>query len=140
MKCRKCGKPKLKGEVCKTCNRLKCWNQGHDLIGCLKQRYRTMVTRAKRKGWPPPEFTSKEFVNRWSRDIDYLSIYSTWVASGYDKDLSPSVDRIDPRLPYKWTNIQIIKWVDNNRKGCKIDRKMGTVPKKVVKLRRTSCG
>lgn len=50
-----------------------------------------------------------------------------WDAKKYHKNYAPSVDRVDPRLPYLLENIRIIPWAENHAKGYTGDRELGTV-------------
>ena len=76
-------------------------------------------------GWDTS--TPDQFLARFLRDPDYLRIHARWTASGFKKSESPSVDRIDPRVPYRLENIRIVPWPDNHAKGATTDRELGTV-------------
>ena len=54
----------------------------------------------------------------------FHTIYDNWVASNYNSDLTPSLDRIDDYLPYTETNIELVTWKENKDKG-HLDRKEG---------------
>lgn len=47
---------------------------------------------------------------------------NTWIDSGYDKELIPSIDRKDPNFGYSLTNIRLVTWAENNDKAYQ-DRK-----------------
>lgn len=64
---------------------------------------------------------------RFLQDPDYLRIHARWTASGFKKKETPSVDRIDPRVPYLLENIRIVSWPENHAKGVTTDRELGTV-------------
>lgn len=44
-------------------------------------------------------------------------LYNNWKNNNYNKDLTPSVDRINPYKPYLKDNIQIMTWAENNKKS-----------------------
>lgn len=82
-----------------------------------------MKKRAKEKGRPLPDFTKEEFMV-WAYEHGFDDLYKTWVQSGFKKDLSPSVDRLDDDKSYIFSNMQLITWEENNQKG-NADRKAG---------------
>jgi hypothetical protein len=43
----------------------------------------------------------------------YEAMWERWVASGYDKWLSPSIDRKDNTQSYTLNNIRLVKWRTN---------------------------
>lgn len=47
----------------------------------------------------------------------YHKLYEDWVFSGYERRLSPSIDRIDADLGYVLGNIQWITHSENSKKG-----------------------
>ena len=52
-----------------------------------------------------PLCTSKEF-KEWSlADKDFLSLFDTWIKSGYSYKLSPSVERLDKEKGYTLENM-----------------------------------
>lgn len=127
MQCTKCGKRKAKDKACKFCHRARATDCSRTFVGCLRKRYRDLKAHSKAFGWPAPEFSSDEFVQRFIEDTNYLSVHASWVASGYSKWLAPSTDRIDPTIPYILPNLRMITWRLNFLKGVQNDRKVGTV-------------
>lgn len=127
MKCQKCGHRKAKGAACKFCHRERAVKASHQLEGCLRHRFRMLMSRTRGRHWPPPDFTLDQFLARFLQDPDYLRIHARWMASGFKKKESPSVDRIDPRVPYLLENIRIVSWPENHAKGVTTDRELGTV-------------
>ncbi len=71
----------------------------------------------------PHLYKDKEICDRglfykWSSsNTDYNTLYGSWVDSGYDKKLSPSIDRKDTALGYVIGNMQWITHSENSRKG-----------------------
>lgn len=68
-----------------------------------------------------PSYT-KEQLFQWAEQYQLNLLMKDWEASGYSKDLAPSIDRLDPYLPYSLTNIRLVPWKDNNDKAYE-DRK-----------------
>jgi hypothetical protein len=44
-------------------------------------------------------------------------LFACWVASGYDRKLAPSVDRIDPMQGYQLGNMEWVTHSENSRRG-----------------------
>ena len=63
---------------------------------------------------------SKEEFRKWlySQPL-FFELYNNWVNNEYDKNLTPSVDRINSSISYKMSNIQLMTWHENNIKGSK---------------------
>lgn len=127
MKCQKCGHRKAKGVDCKFCHRERAAKAVHHLEGCLRHRFRLLMNRTRSRQWPPPDFTVEQFLEHFLQDSEYKRIHAAWVRSGFKKAEAPSVDRIDPRVPYLLENIRIVEWSVNQSKGVTTDRELGTV-------------
>ena len=92
--------------------------------GRIAMIFSNMRSRSKVRGNPPPEFTQQELSN-WVYANGYKRIYDEWVASGFDKMKSPSVDRADDYEHYTINNLlRICTWQENFDRGC-ADRKSG---------------
>lgn len=61
----------------------------------------------------------------WALKNGLEKLMEDWIASGYEKNLIPSIDRQDPNHGYSLANIRLTTWQDNNdkayedRKSCK---------------------
>ena len=65
----------------------------------------------------------------------YKEFYDKWVASGYKKNLKPSVDRLDDFKGYSLDNIKLGTWKDNKKHQVKdILNGTGTSGKKCKKV------
>jgi len=87
------------------------------LNGKIKNLYKDEVNNSKKRNRVRPSYTKKWFIKWCMRSELFITLYEKWVESGYDKDLAPSVDRIDSNKPYTKNNIQVMTWYDNNKKG-----------------------
>lgn len=64
--------------------------------------------KSKDRGWPLPQWTAEELYVHAMKNEKFLRLFSDWIKSGYQKKLSPSVDRIDFEKYYSWDNIQFV--------------------------------
>jgi len=79
--------------------------------------YHHQVETSKKREHKLPAYT-REQLKEWLLSQDkYHTIHSQWADSGYKKELTPSVDRLDDYKGYRFDNIQITTWEDNNLKG-----------------------
>lgn len=61
-------------------------------------------------------FSYEEFCN-WCYENNFKKKYDCWVKSNYNNKIKPSVDRIDDYGIYDFSNMQLITWNENWRKG-----------------------
>lgn len=61
------------------------------------------------------DFSREEFY-KFVDTTDFEKMRLAWIASGYDRKLSPSVDRINPKKGYSINNIQIITVSENSKR------------------------
>lgn len=81
--------------------------------GFLMRTYRNMESRVtgvqKEKAhlYLGLSILPREQFYLWARNnVDFWRLYRTWVASGYDRKLTPSINRIDPDQGYDLGNIE----------------------------------
>ena len=63
------------------------------------------------------QYTKEELQNFLNKSGKFKPMYEDWVKSGYDPQLKPSIDRIDPKKGYSLDNIQLTTWGENLAKG-----------------------
>jgi hypothetical protein len=92
--------------------------------GKLMRTYRNMLSRItavqahKKHLYEGKELLDKAEFHQWAiNHPEYNRLYDEWVASGYDRKLSPSVDRIDPDKGYELENMQWLTHSENSRRG-----------------------
>lgn len=92
--------------------------------GFLMRLYRNMESRIT--GVQKEKFHLYEGRFLIPRDIFYewankseqfQTLYKTYVASGYERKLAPSVDRIDSTKGYELNNIEWVTMSENSRRG-----------------------
>lgn len=92
--------------------------------GLITHVYATQKRSSKIRGDSPPEYTKEEFLEWLISQKKFHKLYNNWVKSGYEKNLSPSVDRLNDYKGYSFDNIQVLTWQENMAKGHK-DAKEG---------------
>lgn len=92
--------------------------------GCLMRKYRNMKSRVegiqKKKAhiYKGKSILSKEEFYKWAEnDPMYAILWEQWKNSGYQRKLSPSVDRIDSTKGYVLGNMQWVTHSENSRRG-----------------------
>lgn len=92
--------------------------------GRLMRTYRNMLSRVKgiqkHKGhlYEGLPICDRDSFYDWAvAHPQYKKLYEAWVASGYDRGLAPSIDRIDSDKGYIEGNMQWLTHSENSRKG-----------------------
>jgi hypothetical protein len=75
--------------------------------------YKNQQLYSKYRGHPAPAYTYSKFKEWVLNDPSYESMYNTYKNSGYDKNLVPSVDRLDSSKPYTFSNIELVTFSEN---------------------------
>ena len=90
--------------------------------GYIMRTYRNMLSRTQ--GLVKPELykglsiMSKSRFYAWSlNDKHFGKLYKTWVTSGYDRRLSPSINRKDSAKGYDTDNVEWVTQSDNSSFG-----------------------
>ena len=124
----KVNKDGLQGS-CKKCVAIRIRNYYRTKEGRLKCIYDHQIQSSKKRGHERPAYTRQEFIDKYIDNKEYLSLYSKWVSSGYDKMLSPSFDRLDDYKPYSFDNLnKWMTWQENKNKS-HLDTKEGRLNK-----------
>ena len=94
--------------ICKDCER------GNRLTeyGVILEIYNGQRKSSRNRGHSYPSYT-KEELTKWLYKHGFKELYNSYVKSGEDKWLRPSVDRLDDDKPYSFDNIRLGTWKDN---------------------------
>ena len=92
--------------------------------GKLMRTYRNMesrtkgIVKGKRHLYEGLGVMQRDCFYSWSLgDEDFNKLYQEWVDSGYEKRLSPSIDRVDTALGYVEGNVRWVTHSENSRLG-----------------------
>lgn len=84
--------------------------------GWLTKVYAQQRSNSKKRGHSLPTY-SKEELRMWlakePMKTIFEELYSEWVESDYQKEFTPSLDRLDNDKGYSLDNIQIVTWEQN---------------------------
>jgi len=62
------------------------------------------------------EYSLKELHDRYITDKKMIRLHKEWVNSGYNKQMKPSLDRIDCFKHYSLENLNLMTWAENRYK------------------------
>lgn len=92
--------------------------------GFLMRKYRNMESRIKGIQWQKhhlykgKELLSREEFYQWAKSCpEFYKLFEAWKQSGYERKLSPSVDRIDSSKGYEVGNMEWVTHSENSRRG-----------------------
>ena len=101
-----------------------CKKYEKTLKGLLMRTYRNMKSRVlgiqykKAHLYKGLELLDKQEFYAWSlSNTEYNSLFDLWSKSGYDRKLTPSIDRIDSSKGYNKENMRWITHSENSRQG-----------------------
>lgn len=97
---------------CKKCNKEYNELRYRTENGVIKTIYFGQIQSSKRREHPKPLYALQE-LTEWLYLNGFLALYEEWKASGYIKDLKPSIDRINDFEPYSFSNIRLVTWREN---------------------------
>lgn len=100
-------------EMKRECNR----RYNRSKKGVVSRLYGQQKTSSQRRGHNPPSYTKEELKEWLYKQPLFHRLYSNWEKSDYASNLKPSIDRVDSDKGYAFTNIQLVTWEQNNRKG-----------------------
>ena len=79
--------------------------------------YSNQLIHSKSRGHPRPRYTASQFKEWVLQHKEYKKLYTAYELSGYDKNLVPSVDRLDPSIPYTFDNIELVTFEENMKRN-----------------------
>lgn len=102
--------------VCKECNRALATESRRTVKGLISKIYNHQKQTSAKRGHELPTYTLDELSEFITEQEHFDRLYNEWVESGYDRQYTPSIDRLDDRYGYSLDNIQLVTWRENNTK------------------------
>lgn len=103
--------------TCKACKKFKMTKFYRTKIGIVKMIYAQQIRSSRHRGHNLPDYTLEELMNWIYSQPNWEYLYKNWVESGYDKWLKPSIDRLEDSIGYRFSNIRLTTWKENNEKS-----------------------
>jgi len=91
--------------------------------GLSTRMYAHMRAASRKRGHPDPDFTLQEYRDWLFSQPNFDHLFNVWVESDYKKNYTPSPDRLDDTTGYSISNIQLVTWDYNRKKGAVSRRK-----------------
>ena len=79
--------------------------------------YAAQRNSSKDRGHDMPEYELEQLREWLYSQPNFDQLFLEWTNSGHDTMLIPSVDRIDNSIGYTFSNIQLMTWQENCKKG-----------------------
>ena len=93
-------------DKCRKCRSIENRNRLRTMDGVIKRIYASQKTHSKDRGHIPPLYSLKELTLYMMNSNKYIELYHNWARSEYNKELKPSIDRLDDSLGYSFDNIR----------------------------------
>lgn len=106
-----------KQKVCKNCLALPViFNDDSKTLA--KRLFSHTRYNALKRGMSLPVWKNHLELEQWLVNQEKFSeMIAKWKESGYEKDLTPSIDRLDNSRSYDLDNIELVTWSENNKRG-----------------------
>lgn len=102
--------------ICKDCDRARVTNFQRTAKGIVSKIYARQRNSSVQRGHPMPSYSLDE-LRAWVHGQEiFWKLHEQWVAGGFAKKLTPSLDRIDNSKPYELSNLRIVTWKENHAK------------------------
>ena len=106
-----------KSRYCKECAKKQRQRYARTKLGLITDLFNRHNSSYKRRGVPNATYTKEELMEFMMTSELFHKLHSEWIISGYEKKLTPSIDRIYDNKGYDLDNIQIMTWGENESKG-----------------------
>ena len=83
------------------------------------------IASSTRRGHTKPTYSKDELIE-WLSDNNFNTISQSWIDSGFEKDMCPSIDRLDNSIGYNINNIELVTWLENKKRSYEYYRHHGT--------------
>lgn len=99
--------------MCKPCATMDIQERNKTPNGVVAMMYSNQRMTSRKMGRPEPDYTLKQLREWVHSHPNWQSLFDAWVASGYDKYIKPSCDRINSSLPYTLSNLRLVTFQEN---------------------------
>lgn len=99
--------------ACKHCTAIYDREKARTPAGLVRRIYNNQRMTTRKMGRPLPTYTYEQLCLWLDAQPEFHRLYHLWVAGGYKKDDSPSIDRKDNHKSYCLGNIQVVSWRQN---------------------------
>ena len=83
----------------------------------IKKIYASQKSHSKNRWHNPPEYSYDELFTWITLKDNFNILFKKWVDSDYNKNNTPSIDRLNDYKCYSLDNIQLTTWKENYTKG-----------------------
>ena len=109
---------------CKKCDNQLSIKYSRTIKGLISKIYSHQKSTSKRRLHDMPNYTIQDLSNFILSQDNFEELYNNWVKSKYQKDLRPSINRLDNLKGYSFDNIELITWRENYMKDIDRNRKL----------------
>lgn len=102
--------------ICRACATLKVKAYKRTKAGLISVIYSNQKSNAIKRGRKAPNYTKIEFSKWLLSKKKFHKLYLEWVNSGFNKNFTPSCDRIDDYKDYSLDILRVVTWSENNSK------------------------
>lgn len=106
-----------KKPICKECSYIEDIQYKRTKKGLITKIYGNQRSNSRKRGHVLPNYTATQLYEWAITQESFRTLYITWVGSNYSTNLVPSCDRIRDDLPYTLSNLILMAWEDNDKKG-----------------------
>ncbi len=82
-------------------------------LGLATTLWHHLIRNSKHRNHDNPDFTKYELLLWMETQTCFNKLFTDWQNSGYEKTLTPSIDRKNNSLNYSFENIQLVTWREN---------------------------
>ena len=102
---------------CKHCRNVSAKIYHKTKSGLSAKMFSDIKYRTTLKNFESIDYDLNQLRNWLFTQFKFHDLYTIWKESNYDKQIKPSIDRIDDYKGYSFENIQLMTWGDNATKG-----------------------
>ena len=93
-------------------------------IGKIRHLYTSQIHNSKVRNHSLPNYSYEELFIWITTKTNFNQLYDDWAKADFNKQLSPSCDRLDDFKPYTLNNLRMVTWKENKTKQ-NTDKKLG---------------